>query len=464
MNSLFTKIFLAFWLAAVLLGFTLFGVSRLFGGEVIVEAQRALEGKAATAAALWQEGGMMAAARWLRSQPENLRLQLLDERGEPVLRPRLPRHPQITRWPRLPQIITPGVHPAGRGRVLLAAALPHVEPPAFLVQELEPGRLPLTPWWLRLLIAASVTGLVSYGLAALLTRRLRRLRRAVQALAAGDLSVRVGRSGGDEVEALARDFDQMTDHLRDLLDAQKRLLRDVSHELRSPLARLRIALELAERDKEKSLQRIAKEADELEALIADVLSLARLESGQSVLERSEVALHALIQQIVTDADFEAAARGCGVELGANDVATLAGDPVLLRSAIENVVRNAVRHTAPGTTVMVELHSTNNAAVITVRDHGGGVPEEALSRLFEPFTRVDEARERAGGGYGLGLAITSRAVQAHGGSVSAENHPEGGLLVSLRLPLCPSPALPVTWGGPGRDMQRDERTGQRVSLP
>jgi Signal transduction histidine kinase len=432
MNSLFTKIFLAFWLAAVLLGFTLFGVSRLFGGEVIAEAQRALESRAATAAALWQEGGMMAAARWLRSQPESQRLQLLDENGEPVLRPRMPRHP------RMPQVITPGVHPAGRGRVILAAALPHVEPPAFLVQELEPGQLPLTPWWLRLLIAASVTGLVSYGLAALLTRRLRRLRRAAQALAAGDLSVRVGRSGGDEVEALARDFDQMTDHLRDLLDAQKRLLRDVSHELRSPLARLRIALELAERDKEKSLQRIAKEADELETLIADVLSLARLESGQSVLERREVALHELMQQIVTDADFEAEARGCGVDLGANDAATLSGDPVLLRSAIENVVRNAVRHTAPGTTVTVELHSTNNAALITVRDQGGGVPEESISRMFEPFTRVGEARERAGGGYGLGLAITGRAVQAHGGSVSAENHPDGGLLVSIRLPITPRP--------------------------
>lgn len=427
MNSLFTKIFLSFWLAAILLGTTLFGVTRLLGGEVIAEAQRELEGKAATAAALWQEGGAMAAARWLRSQPEGSRLLLLNEAGEPALRQRMQRPPH------LPQAVMPGIHPAGPGRVLLAAPLPDVTPPLFLVQELNPGQLRLTPWWLRALIAVAVTGMVSYGLAALLTRRLRRLRRAAQALAAGDLSVRVGRPGGDEVEALARDFDQMTDHLRDLLDTQKRLLRDVSHELRSPLARLRIALELAERNRDQSLRRISKEADELEALITDVLSLARLESGQSVLERRDVALHELVQQVVIDADFEAQAKDRRVEFVATTPFTVAGDPVLLRSAVENVVRNAVRHTASQTAVTVELRAEDDAAVITVRDHGGGVPQEEIGRMFEPFARVGEARERGRGGYGLGLAITGRAVQAYGGRVTAENHPDGGLEVIIRLP-------------------------------
>jgi two-component system sensor histidine kinase CpxA len=426
MNSLFTKIFLTFWLAAVLLGGAMFGITRLLGGEVIAEAQRALDAKAATAAALWQEGGAVATMRWLRSQPEG-RVLLVSAEGEPVLRSRMPRHPH------LPRELTQGLHPAGPGRVLLAAALPEVEPPLFLVQELNPGQLPLMPWWLRALIAVAITGLVSYGLAALLTRRLRRLRRAAQALAAGDLSVRVGRPGGDEVEALARDFDQMTDHLRDLLDTQKRLLRDVSHELRSPLARLRIALELAERDREKSLQRIGKEADELEALIADVLSLARLESGQSALERREVALNELVQQVVIDAEFEAQAKERSVELELAEPVTLAGDPVLLRSAIENVVRNAVRHTAPGSAVTVALHADDNAAVITVRDHGNGVLPQEIGRMFEPFARVGEARERGSGGYGLGLAITGRAVQAYGGRVTAENHPDGGLEVIIRLP-------------------------------
>lgn len=431
MNSLFTKIFLTFWLAAVLLGGAMFGVTRLLGGEVIAEAQRELAAKAATAAALWQEGGATAMVRWLRSQPEG-RLLLVNAEGEPVLRPRMPRHPH------LPRELSTGLHPIGPGRVLLAAALPDVQPPLFLVQELHPGQLPLMPWWLRALIAVAITGLVSYGLAALLTRRLRRLRRAAQALAAGDLSVRVGRPGGDEVEALARDLDQMTDHLRELLDTQKRLLRDVSHELRSPLARLRIALELAERDREKSLQRIAKEADELEALIADVLSLARLESGQSALERREVALNELVQQVVVDAEFEAQAKERSVELVLGTPMTLAGDPVLLRSAIENVVRNAVRHTAPQSTVHVELFREGDSAVITVRDHGNGVPPQEIGRMFEPFARVGEARERAAGGYGLGLAITGRAVQAHGGSVHAENHPAGGLLVTLHLPLAERP--------------------------
>lgn len=430
MNSLFTKIFLTFWLTAVLLGISMIGVSRLLGGEVIAEAQRDLAARAETAAALWREGGAAVTARWLHSQPEGARLTLVDAAGDPVLRQRMSRRS----LEHLHGALEPGVHPTGPGHVVIVAALQGVEPPLFLLRELNPGQLPLMPLWLRILIAVAVTGLLSYALAALLTRRLRRLRRAAQALAAGDLTVRVGRPGGDEVEALARDFDQMTDHVRDLLDTQKRLLRDVSHELRSPLARLRIALELAERNRDVSLDRIGKEADELEALITDVLSLARLESGQSALERREVALHELVQQVVTDADFEAQAKERSVELTANEALNLSGDPVLLRSAIENVVRNAVRHTAAQSEVHVTLHAENGTAVITVRDHGGGVPPEAIGRMFEPFARVGEARERGSGGYGLGLAITGRAVQAHGGSVSAVNHPEGGLLVTIRLPI------------------------------
>jgi two-component system sensor histidine kinase CpxA len=430
MNSLFTRIFVGFWLTGLLLAAVLFGAARLVGGEAMAEARRELAAAAATAAALWQEGGAEATARWLRTQPDGMRLLLLDAGGKPVLQHRVPRgllH-------HLPANLTPGVHPAGPHRHLLVQALPGQDPPLYLLQVMHGAQLPLLPLWLRLLLAVAVSGLVSYVLAALLTRRLRRLRHAVQAVAAGDLEVRVGRPGGDEVEALARDFDRMSGHLRDLLDTQRRLLRDVSHELRSPLARLRVALELAERDREASLARIAKEADELEALTGQLLSLARLDSGQSTLERRELDLGALLAQVVTDADFEAGARGRQVVLETTAETVVMGDPELLRAAVENVVRNALRHTADGSAVTVALECSGSDALIRVRDHGPGVAEDQLARIFEPFARVGEARERSDGGHGLGLAITARALRLHGGEVEASNHRDGGLVVTLRLPL------------------------------
>jgi two-component system sensor histidine kinase CpxA len=430
MNSLFTRIFVGFWLTGLLLAAVLFGAARLVGGEALAEAERELAGAAGTAAALWQEGGAEAAARWLHNQPDGVRLLLLDAGGRPVLQHRVPRgllH-------HLPASLSPGVHPAGPHRHVLVQALPGLDPPLYLLRLLHGPRLPLLPLWLRLLLAVAVSGLVSYVLAALLTRRLRRLRQAVQAVAAGDLDVRVGRPGGDEVEALARDFDRMSGHVRDLLETQRRLLRDVSHELRSPLARLRVALELAERDRGAALARIAKEADELEALTGQLLSLARLDSGQSTLERRELDLGALLAQVVTDADFEAKARGRRVVLDSAGGAVVHGDPVLLRAAVENVVRNALRHTAEGSTVEVNLEPAGSHAAIGVRDHGPGVAADQLGHMFEPFARVGEARERSDGGHGLGLAITARALRLHGGDVVASNHPDGGLVVTLRLPL------------------------------
>ncbi|OGT90818.1 MAG: hypothetical protein A2286_05920 [Gammaproteobacteria bacterium RIFOXYA12_FULL_61_12] len=433
MGSLFGKIFFSFWLAAVLLAGAMIGVTRLMGAGTIDEAQRDLAGLAPTVASLWTEGGGVAAVIWLRGLPLEKRPVLLDARGRPAApRQHLPRH--LMRW--LPHSLEPGVQNLSPGHVAVVEPLPNTDPPLYLALVLRPGQLPLMPLWLRILLALLVIALVSYGLAALLTRRLYRLRLAAQALAAGDLSVRVGRRGGDEVEALARDFDLMAGRVRELLETQKRLLRDVSHELRSPLARLRVALELAERggDPSKAVARIGKEADELERLITQVLSLARLESGQAALERRPVPLRELLSRVVTDADFEAQSKGKGVACISAFEVTLAGDPVSLRSAVENVIRNAVRHTPEGSHVEASLREEGSEALIEVRDRGPGVPEDQLEAIFSPFARSSEARERSGGGYGLGLAIASRAVAAHGGRIQARNHPEGGLLVTIRLPL------------------------------
>jgi signal transduction histidine kinase len=314
--------------------------------------------------------------------------------------------------------------------------VPNTEPPLRLAAMVRLNQKRYLSTASRFGVAILVSGLVSFGLATIITRPVRRLRGAAQALADGDLTVRVPARGRDEVAALARDFNVMADRVRDLLESQRRLLRDVSHELRSPLARLRVALELARKknDTEALLARIEREADRLEGLVSDVLSLARLESGQTRLQRERVPLDELLAAIAQDAAFEAEATGRRVIWGGSAAVEVDGDPVLLRAAIENVVRNAIRHTPPDTAVTMALTLEPGHAVVEICDGGPGVPEEELGRLFQPFTRVGEARERASGGFGLGLAISRQSVEAHGGRIAAANTAAGGLCVSLRLPL------------------------------
>jgi two-component system sensor histidine kinase CpxA len=270
-----------------------------------------------------------------------------------------------------------------------------------------------------------------------------RLRDAAQRIAKGDLNVRVGPAMGsrqDETAQLARDFDHMTDRVRSLLEDQQRLLRDISHELRSPLARLNVALELA-RSKagakaEGELERIEREAVRLNDLIGELLTLTQLEQRGSELPRAPVDMAAVVEAVVRDADFEARARGRAVALTKRLPITLSGSAELLRRAVENVVRNAVRFTAPGTTVEVTLtrcDGNSPRVCVQVRDHGPGVPGEALEELFRPFYRVDAARDRDRGGSGLGLAIAAQATHIHGGDIRAENAEDGGLRVTIRLP-------------------------------
>jgi two-component system sensor histidine kinase CpxA len=429
--SLLLRIFLSFWLASLLLALSFFLIQRFYGGEVVEQTQALLNAQAETASVLWREGGIHALRRWLRKQPDRHRLVLVNHKGESLLQRPLPRH--LKRW--LPKAVMPGVERIRERHLMLSAELPDVTPKIFLVTEIDPGRLHAMPIWLRGLMAVAVFGLVSLLLARVLTRQVRPLREAAQRMADGDLSGRVKIKGRDEISALGADFNLMAERLNDLLQSQRQLVRDVSHELRSPLARLRVALELAERsqDRQKALSRIEKEADELERLVTELLSLARLESGQAGLERHTLRLDELIAKVVTDARFEAQAADKQVEYNAEAV-TLVGDAVLLRSAVENVIRNAIHHTAKGSEVQVSLLRQQDNCLILVRDAGPGVDESQLESMFEPFTRTTDARERDSGGFGLGLAIAQRTMRIHGGDASARNHPEGGLEVSLQLPL------------------------------
>jgi len=310
----------------------------------------------------------------------------------------------------------------------------------------EPGALAL-----RMLAIFLTAGILCYGLARYLTAPVLRLRDATHRLTGGDLSVRVGAALGgrrDELAELARDFDLMAERIESLLTAQRQLLSDVSHELRSPLARLNVALALARQragpDATGPLDRIESEAEQLNSLIGRVLTLARFESGAMKPEFADVDLVRLVQDITADADFEANPKGTSVVVVGSEPCRVRGNEPLLRSAIENVVRNGVRYAAEGTNVEISLESDRQPAeqsaaqgprevVISVRDYGPGVPEEQLAELFEPFYRIAHSRDRESGGTGLGLSITDRAVRLHGGTVKAINAPGGGLIIEIHLP-------------------------------
>lgn len=290
--------------------------------------------------------------------------------------------------------------------------------------------------WMRIGGLLLTAILLCYLLAQYLTSPIRKLREASRQIAAGDLKTRVAaRIGrrGDELADLARDFDVMAERVESLITTQQRLNSDISHELRSPLARLNVALEIA---KQKSgpetapmLARIETESTRLNEMISRLLILAKLESGSVEVKPVRVDLTELVRDIAADADFEARSKGKSVEVVTAAECSVMGSENLLRSAIENVLRNAVRYTAEGTKVDVSLQSAGGKAVVRVSDHGGGVPEAELANLFRPFYRVSEARDRKTGGIGLGLAIAERAVKAHKGSITAKNE-NGGLIIEI----------------------------------
>jgi two-component system sensor histidine kinase CpxA len=282
-----------------------------------------------------------------------------------------------------------------------------------------------------------------------MTSPVTRLRKAAQSLAAGDLSARTGAPASgrrDELTELMRDFDRMAERIEGLVDSQSRLLKDVSHELRSPLARLSVALGLARQrstpELDGSLNRIELEADRLNQLIQRLLTISRLESGTDGIRKTKLSLRELVEQVAHDAEYETPGRGCRVTSDATDEFLVEADPDLLRSAVENVVRNATRYTAEGTTVEVRLERQQSAhgqeIVVRVLDSGPGVPDEALQKIFEPFYRLDDARNRQTGGAGLGLSIADRAIRLHGGQLRASNRKEGGLEMEIRIPAV-SPA-------------------------
>jgi len=294
-----------------------------------------------------------------------------------------------------------------------------------------------------LVLALLVSTLASWWLAQHLSAPIRRIQEGARALATEEPDANTMRvSAGledrrDEVAVLARDFDAMAEQLRAKRAAITQLLRDISHELRSPLARMRVAVGLARNptaDLPRQLDRLEREIERLDGLIGQVLKLARLHGTDAPFDRESFDLDEVIEGVVRDANFEGAVKGCQVLLTGAAHAQVHGNRELLSSAIENVLRNAVRYSPEGKPVDVSIERQSPASLaVVIRDRGPGVPSDALERIFEPFFRVAESRDRDSGGEGIGLAITSQVLKAHGGSAEANNHAGGGLEVRLNLP-------------------------------
>lgn len=452
MHSLYWRIFLAFWaaLALILVGTVTVAVNATAHRTDRPWVQRGqLYGQAARA---FETGGTEALEGWLRSLPAEPfgRTFIIEPDGREMLGRPLPPTLGGAHDAAAPASGTAAgaISPLGGALVLVApggstyhVVVGPVHDRPRLFGELELPGVPLT----LLAIALGVSTAVCYLLARYLAAPVDRLRLATRQLAAGDLNVRVlpalkGRQ--DDLGLLAADLDSMAERLRLLLEAKQQLLRDVSHELRSPLARLQLALSLASREEsgvERHLARIAREAERLEQLIARTLKLVRLERPAHTLEQARVDLGELLRTIAADVAIEADARGCQVQVLADGELTVSGDPELLRSALENVIRNAVRYSPTRAAVVICARRRpvddrqGELIEVIVRDQGPGVPDKDLGLIFEPFYRIDAARGHGGtAGEGLGLAIASRAVALHGGHIVARNAEGGGLMVSITL--------------------------------
>ena len=289
-----------------------------------------------------------------------------------------------------------------------------------------------------------ISSIACYYLSHRMTKPIVKLKEAARRLASGDLTIRVEPFVGtrrDEIGDLARDFDIMAERVEVLLTSQQQLLGDISHELRSPLSRLGVALQLAENcssyEARRFLGRIELEVERLNELIGRLLTFVRLESGIENVRKEPFDLAEIVEEVAVDANFEAQSVGKTVRVSESKTCIITGVRELLHGALENVVRNAVRYTKIGTEVEIAFRNVNNGAVpsmiIIVRDHGPGVPQTDLEKIFQPFYRVSKGRERRKGDTGLGLAIARRSIRLHGGSVKAINAPDGGLTVEIIIP-------------------------------
>ena len=474
MRSLHVKIFLWFWLGILVVSGTLVTLTEL--SHTRAEDDRAWQEKYAPRLDMWarQESqilrreGPAALERYVGSfeMDPGVANYIFDADGHEILGRRpapavLRLLASMSEWPSG----TPRIDSAERmiaERVVDNRGTPHIvvvdwPSPSVLNRSLfeflspdiyaeRPSRAALG----RIAAVFSVAGLFCFVLARHIARPIDRLRTAARNIANQQLQTRVdvsvlGRK--DELADLGRDFDRMAERIEHLVTAQRHLLADVSHALRSPLARLNVALGLARQRSgqpgSEHLDRIETEAERLNKLIGQLLTMARVDSGVDLERPTTFDLGSVVEEVSTDAEYEARTRECAVAFNQRGACVVEGAREMLRGAVENVVRNAVRHTADRTRVEVSLDreqaSTGARAVIKVRDYGPGVPDESVDTLFVPFNRILNDGLASPERTGLGLAITRRTFEVHGGTATAANVADGGFVVTLELPVLEHPA-------------------------
>lgn len=458
MGRLFWKIFLSLWLTLLLTGMLVGGLvwqhnkERIENLEVLADGPKAFFSVKSLARVLRREGleeldDILEDRRERTRRP--LRVMIINDQGDDVLGRPVP--PLMLKKARealndpeqssIAQVITP----EGEQFLLFVPRHKYLKSGRFLAdnenykegyKSLLPRHLPTLP----LFIALIASLFFSAGLAWYITNPVRHLRQATNQFAKGLLDTRVMQNIGnrhDEIADLARDFDHMAEQVQALVVTQKRLLNDVSHELRSPLARLQVAIEMARQQPEKTealMQRIEKESQRLDELVGELLTLSRLEADVHNNEKDYFDINGLVASIAEDARFEAGNQNKQIIFSPADETLINGSIELFRRAIENIIRNATFYTPEQTQVMVNVQQDNNHLRLTVCDSGKGVSEEKLADLFQPFIRVNENNQNVKiPGYGLGLAIARRAIEIHGGTIKAYNHAHGGLCVEIRIP-------------------------------
>jgi len=451
MRSLLIRFFVSFWSIIVITIIAAAAIG-IWYAERTRETMQNFEVSDAVleASAALREDSREGLVDWLRSLPDAAKalVFVVDDQGEDILGRRLP---SVVRIPLrrfgLPEQRRPPQKHDGR-YIRPARPFTQLVGPdnrVYTVFVLSPRSI--TARWLAersrgglVMLAVLVSALVSFFLARTISRPIRRFRESANAIAGGNLDTRVAEQVGnrrDEIGLLAKDFDRMADGLQRAWLQQTELTRNVSHELRSPLARLRVALELARRKTGDltELDRIDKETERLDELIGRILEYSRLDADSHE-HRSSIALDEILHSVVDDVRYEYGYQGSKARIKLESITdcTVDGYPNALRSCIENVIRNAVQHSRNEGDVLVKLSAEQSQAVVTVEDQGGGVPDQELERIFEPFYR---STARPGGASqqtgGLGLAIASRAIALNGGTITASNI-ASGLRVEICLPL------------------------------
>jgi signal transduction histidine kinase len=431
MGRLFWKIFLWFWLALALLNLAVGWGVKLYFEQADASTEQRLETQVNAIALALDQGDKTRAQRLARSLAAKNKwpIFVITPEGRDVLERPIP--------PRLASHIASGQFDS---RFLYHAETEVSSGERYhIVARKRPpkrGHFGRAPLWIALSITLLVSTLVCYLLAKYLSKPVSNLSNATHQLAAGNLDVRIGpMKRRDEIADLAGDFDRMAEQLQSLVNSQKKLLQDVSHELRSPLARLQVALALAQRndgDQQRYFDRLHRDIERLDFLIGEVLTLSRIDTVDYPKERFSIS--ELCQEIVRDCALEAEQKQCRLMAEIEPGIEISGRSELLRRAIENILRNAIKFSPDDSLIAFSLARKDGWITTQVSDQGEGVPESDALNLFDAFARADTARDHSISGYGLGLSIAKKAVDLHRGTITLANRSPRGLVATIRLPV------------------------------